>query len=66
MVEGGTGLSLCPLDALARPQGTWRLQGHARDFDELVPTGWLCQGLCSSPMHPSPVLCLLSNPYSDT
>lgn len=39
VVEGGTRHSPSQSDALSRPQGTWRLQGHAQNFDELVPAG---------------------------
>lgn len=28
--------------------------------------GWLCQGLCRAPVHPSSVIGLLSSPYSGT
>lgn len=52
MVEGGTGLGLCQLDVLTRPQGTWRFRGHARNFDELVPAGVAVSGPLQLPHAP--------------
>ena len=59
VVEGGTGLGLCQLDVLTRPQGTWRFWGHARNFDELSCWGGCVRASAAPPCthHPSSVCC---------
>lgn len=52
VVEGGTRCSLSQSDALSRPQGAWRFQGHARNFDELVPAGVAVSGPLPRPRAP--------------
>lgn len=52
MVEGGTRLGLSQSDVLSRPLGTWRFQGHARNFDELVPAGVAVSGPLLLPHAP--------------